>query len=268
MSNRYLNLFANLDFPKLTAIDRLVLIWHCNRHNDEKGKAWPKLDELLNITGVHEKSVSRSRTRLRKLGALIQITKACEGRQAEYAVNENWLLVNQRVTEQLPVITKGSPAEPSQVTLQGLLGNTSRTKGSPDSYPKPIKPIKPIKPTKPNRFWLDEVSFKYYITDHIPHEHRATVQLDEVIDQKVKTLIEAGYSDQQIFDKLNYGYWEGIHDPSWKVNKLLDELKKDRPRRASTVTEPFNDDPWASSAPSGGGWDIEKSASEMFNLPE
>ena len=30
----------------------------------------------------------------------------------------------------------------------------------------------------------------------------------------------------------------------------------------------FNDDPWASSAPSGGGWDIGKITSEMFKLPE
>lgn len=227
-----MDLYSTLEFPKsVTLLDRQLLLWHCNRHNEAKGKAWPSMSELMNITGVHEKSISRSRTRLVKLGALKLVTRAHKGQlQANYAVVETWLMANQRVTDELPNMDKELQATTQQVTVDDLKGNASALNGLPVSNPKPNKPNKPNKLNKPIAFRISDNRFKELVVNNLPHELRQKITNGFELDDELSKLLEAGYSDQQIKDKLNLSYlWKGINSPYPFVLKFLATLWQDRP---------------------------------------
>lgn len=236
-----MDLYSTLEFPKsVTLLDRQVLLWHCNRHNEAKGKAWPSMSELMNITGVHEKSISRSRTRLVKLGALKLVTRAHKGQlQANYAVVETWLMANQRVTDELPNMDNELQATTQQVTVDDLKGNASALNGLPVSNPKPNKPNKL---NKPIAFRISDNRFKELIVNNLPHELRQKITNGHELDDELFNLLEAGYSDQQIKDKLNLAYqWQGITTPYPHVRKFLATLWKDRPVLANKFDRVANE---------------------------
>jgi hypothetical protein len=137
MANKHYDEFCEAFLPNLKPLDRQLLGHLSARYNETKSppRAYPSLDELKRITGVHEKSISRSFGRLVKQGYIFRITKARKGWQSEWGLNMP-LIRTHRVTDELPIDNK-------QVTEKSAIGNPTVLNGSPTSYPKPNKPIKP-----------------------------------------------------------------------------------------------------------------------------
>ena len=137
MANKHYDEFCEAFLPNLKPLDRHLLGHLSARYNETKSppRAYPSLDELKRITGVHEKSISRSFGRLVKQGYIFRITKARKGWQSEWGLNMP-LIRTHKVTDELPIDNK-------QVTEKSVIGNPTVLYGSPESYPKPIKPIKP-----------------------------------------------------------------------------------------------------------------------------
>lgn len=137
MANKHYDEFCEAFLPNLKPLDRQLLGHLSARYNETKSppRAYPSLDELKRITGVHEKSISRSFGRLVKQGYIFRITKARKGWQSEWGLNMP-LIRTHKVTDELPIDNK-------QVTEKSVIGNPTVLYGSPESYPKPIKPIKP-----------------------------------------------------------------------------------------------------------------------------
>jgi thiol-disulfide isomerase/thioredoxin len=137
MANKHYDEFCEAFLPNLKPLDRQLLGHLSARYNETKSppRAYPSLDELKRITGVHEKSISRSFGRLVKQGYIFRITKARKGWQSEWGLNMR-LIRTHKVTDELPIDNK-------QVTEKSVIGNPTVLYGSPESYPKPIKPIKP-----------------------------------------------------------------------------------------------------------------------------
>ena len=77
---------------------------------------------------------------------------------------------------------------------------------------------------------FDDNIFNELVVSTIPHELRGNLRNGKELDSLLKELIADGYSNQQIKDKLNYSYWQGIHTPYPFVIKYLTDLKKDKPR--------------------------------------
>jgi hypothetical protein len=137
MANKHYDEFCEANLPNLKGLDRQLLGHLCARLNESKTppKAYPPLAELKRITGAHDKSISRSLTRLIKAGWLFRVTKARIGRQAEYAPNMERIREH-KVIHELPIDNR-------QVTDKAVIGNHTVLSGSPVSYPKPNKPNKP-----------------------------------------------------------------------------------------------------------------------------
>ena len=137
MANKHYDEFCEAFLPNLKPLDRQLLGHLSARYNEAKSppRAYPSLDELKRITGVHEKSISRSFGRLVKQGYIFRITKARKGWQSEWGLNMP-LIRTHKVTDELPI-------DNEQVTEKSVIGNPTVLYGSPQSYPKPIKPIKP-----------------------------------------------------------------------------------------------------------------------------
>lgn len=264
MSFRYLELVANLEMPDdWTILDRLVFVWHCNRYDEKKGKAWPSENELVTVTGVNAKSVSRSRGRLVKSGALYRVTKACEGRRAEYAVIETWLLSNQRVTDELPVKSSGLQNYTQKVTVDDLKGNASALNGLPDSNPKLIKPNQLNKRTP---FLINDLRFQELVVNNLPHALRSKITNGLELDSELSALLEAGYSDQQIKDKLNIEkQWQGVRTPYYFVRQFLSALWVENPvmRRSLKPVEASPDNRPTEMPP-----EIRKQMEKLFKKPE
>lgn len=152
MSNEVYDEFCKASIPNLTNLDRQLLGHYCTRFNETvvPPRAWPPLYELKNITGNHEKSISRSLGKLFKQGFLVRVTLANKerGRRAEYAVNRELIRSFIQVTEELPIkdvsglqVTEETPLGNSAIPIS----NPSVPKEEPYSYPKPNKPNKPNK---------------------------------------------------------------------------------------------------------------------------
>ena len=89
MANKHYDEFCDANLPNLKGLDRQLLGHMCARYNESKTppKAYPPLSELKRITGVADKSISRSLSRLIKAGLLFRVTRARIGWQSEYAPN-------------------------------------------------------------------------------------------------------------------------------------------------------------------------------------
>ena len=151
MANEHYDEFCRASFPELTWLERQLLGHYCTRFNEtvKPPRAWPGLQELINITNAHPKSISRSLGNLTRTNHLNRVTLASKerGRKAEYAPNMELIRSQIKVTGELPNIKDVSHLQVtgddsiSNPTVR--LGNARVVSKSPESYPKPKEPIKP-----------------------------------------------------------------------------------------------------------------------------
>jgi len=216
MANKHYDEFCQAKLPNnLTQLDHQLLGHMCARYNESKSppRAYPSLAELKRITGAHDKSISRSFTRLIKAGWLFRVTKARLGRQAEYA--PNMVRIRElKVTDELPI-------DNEQVTEKAVIGNTTVLHGSPVSYPKPNKPIKPTTP-----LFSDLLSV-------IPKDKHfnATPEFLSLLEQ----LKQHGTSYNDLKATLKVFNWFPIFAPKEFVISLIKEKLAKPPRYSSEV---------------------------------
>jgi len=151
MANEHYDEFCRASYPDLNQSERQLLGHYCARFNEQVNppRAWPGLQELLNITGFHEKSVSRVLRQLIAKGYLRRVTRASKerGLKAEFAPNMRLIRSRIKVTEELPNLPDVShlqvTEEHSISYLPVQLGNAQVANKPPESYPKPKEPNKP-----------------------------------------------------------------------------------------------------------------------------
>ena len=216
MANKHYEEFCQAELPKnLTQLDHQLLGHMCARYNESKTppKAYPPLTELKRITGVSDKSISRSLSRLIKAGLLFRVTRARIGWQSEYA--PNMVRIRElKVTDELPI-------DNEQVTEKAVIGNTTVLHGSPVGYPKPIKPIKPTTP-----LFNDLLSV-------IPKDKHfnATPEFSTLLEQ----LKQHGTSYNDLKATLKVFNWFSIFAPKEFVISLVKEKLSKPPRYSSEV---------------------------------
>jgi len=215
MANKHYDEFCEAFLPNLKPLDRQLLGHLSARYNETKSppRAYPSLDELKRITGVHEKSISRSFGRLVKQGYIFRITKARKGWQSEWGLNMP-LIRTYKVTHELPI-------DNEQVTEKAVIGNPTVLHGSPVSYPKPIKPIKPT-----TQLFNDLLSV-------IPKDKHfnATPEFLATLEQ----LKQHGTSYNHLKADLKVLNWFSIHSPKEFVISLIKEKLAKPPRYSSEV---------------------------------
>jgi hypothetical protein len=218
MANKHYDEFCEAELPNyFTQLDHQLLGHMCARFNESKTppKAYPPLTELKRITGVSDKSISRSLSRLIKAGLLFRVTRARIGWQSEYA--PNMVRIRElKVTDELPI-------DNEQVTEKAVIGNPTVLHGSPTSYPKPIKPIKPT-----TQLFNDLLSV-------IPNNKHftATPKFLAMLEQ----LKPYGTSYNDLKAHLKGLNWFSINLPKEFVISLIKE-KLDRPPRYSSEVRP------------------------------
>jgi hypothetical protein len=206
MSNEHYDEFCQATYPDLTLLERQLLGHYCARFNEKVSppRAWPPLQELLNITGVHAKSISRSLGSLTRKGYLRRVTLASRerGRRAEYAPNRELIKSLIKVTEELPNVqdithlqvtvndSKSNPSEPS--------GNAQVANRSRDSYPKPKEPNKP---NNVDRFYL-------IILNALPERLR-TFTTSTYLERLLDECDDLGVSDE-VRRMLTTNWWDNV----------------------------------------------------------
>ena len=215
MANKHYDEFCEAFLPNLKPLDRQLLGHLSARYNETKSppRAYPSLDELKRITGVHEKSISRSFGRLVKQGYIFRITKARKGWQSEWGLNMP-LIRTHKVTDELPIDNK-------QVTEKSVIGNPTVLYGSPESYPKPIKPIKPT-----TQLVTDLLSV-------IPKDKQFTATPEFV--SMLEQLKQYGTSYNDLKGDLKVLNWFSIYAPKEFVISLVKEKLSKPPRYSSEI---------------------------------
>jgi hypothetical protein len=215
MANKHYDEFCEAFLPNLKPLDRQLLGHLSARYNETKSppRAYPSLNELKRITGVHEKSISRSFGRLVKQGYIFRITKARKGWQSEWGLNMP-LIRTHKVTDELPIDNK-------QVTEKSVIGNPTVLYGSPESYPKPIKPIKPT-----TQLVTDLLSV-------IPKDKQFTATPEFV--SMLEQLKKHGTSYNDLKADLKVLNWFSIYAPKEFVISLVKEKLSKPPRYSSEV---------------------------------
>lgn len=208
MSTRFLTLLNTLEYPpEWKPSDRHLFTLYCSYHNEQKGKAFPPLTYLTNITGLADKSVSRSRKRLIASGALIPITRAYPGRQAEHAVSEVWLRAHQQVTHRLPIIENELPASAEQVTVEVITGNPQSLNGLLPSYPKRINGLNETNEVSGS---VSIERFNNLIRSSLPKHLAERINPGAELNQLLYELQAKGITDTQIRNALAVHNWGGI----------------------------------------------------------
>lgn len=215
MANKHYDEFCEAFLPNLKPLDRQLLGHLSARYNETKSppRAYPSLDELKRITGVHEKSISRSFGRLVRQGYIFRITKARKGWQSEWGLNMP-LIRTHKVTDELPI-------DNEQVTEKSAIGNPTVLYGSPQSYPKPIKPIKPT-----TQLVTDLLSV-------IPKDKQFTATPEFV--SMLEQLKQHGTSYNDLKATLKVFNWFPIFAPKEFVISLVKEKLSKPPRYSSEV---------------------------------
>lgn len=224
MSNKVYDEFCKASIPDLTGLDRQVLGHYATRFNEKVNppRAWPPRDELIRITGAHDKSISRSLGRLARRGLLIRITLADKdkGLRGEYAVNRNLLKSLSKVTDELPneyevtdEVETGNPLAP--------LSNSGAPEKVLHGYAKPNKPNKPINVDTYDRF--NELILK-----NVPIQLRATITAGKNLDTLLDELGELGVTDQAIGSAINLTTWTNVNKAGAIVSITLSALIEER----------------------------------------
>ena len=220
MSNEHYDEFCLASFPDITPMERQLLGHYCTRFNESVSppRAWPGLQELMNITNAHPKSISRALGHLVNKGYLRRVTRASRerGLKAEYAPNRKLIRSRIKVTEELPNIHDVTGL---QVTGDDCISNPSAPIGnlqvvskSPESYPKPKEPIKP---NNVDRFHL-------VILNSLPERLR-TLSPGSNYERLLDECDELGISDE-VRRVLATNRWDNV--PAYAggiVNKLIKE---------------------------------------------
>jgi hypothetical protein len=224
MSNKVYDEFCKATIPNLTELDRQLLGHYATRFNEKVNppRAWPPRDELIRITGAHDKSISRSLGRLCKRGLLTRITLANKDRglKAEYAVNRPLIRSFIQVTDELPneyevtdEVEAGNPI--------ALLSNSGAPEKVLHGYAKPNKPNKPKNVHSYDRF--NELILK-----HVPNELRATITTGKNLDALLDELSELGVTDQAIGGAINLITWTNVIKAGAIVSITLTALIEER----------------------------------------
>jgi len=235
VSNEHYDEFCLGVYPDLTQLERQILGHYSTRFNESvsPARAWPSLSELLRITGVHPKSVSRAISKLVKLGYLYRVTHASKerGRKAELAVNRKLIRERQvKVTGELPNIQDVTHLQVtdasglSNATVQ--LGNSEVLDRSPVGYPKPNEPIKPNNVDR----------FNLIILNSLPERLR-TLSNGKNYDRLLDECDELGISDE-VRRVLATNRWDNVQtNAGGIVNKLIRE-SIERKRLGQVVIAP------------------------------
>lgn len=235
MSNEHYDEFCLGVYPDLTQLERQILGHYSTRFNESvsPARAWPSLSELLRITGVHPKSVSRAISKLVKLGYLYRVTHASKerGRKAELAVNRKLIRERQvKVTGELPNIQDVTHLQVtdasglSNATVQ--LGNSEVLDRSPVGYPKPNEPIKPNNVDR----------FNLIILNSLPERLR-TLSNGKNYDRLLDECDDLGISDE-VRRVLATNRWDNVQtNAGGIVNKLIRE-SIERKRLGQVVIAP------------------------------
>ena len=216
MANKHYDEFCEAELPNhFTQLDHQLLGHMCARYNESKTppKAYPPLTELKRITGVSDKSISRSLSRLIKAGLLFRVTRARIGWQSEYA--PNMVRIRElKVTDELPI-------DNEQVTEKAVIGNPTVLSGSPVSYPKPNQRIKPT-----TQLFDDLLS----VIPKAQH-FKATPEFLSLLEQ----LKHYGTSYNDLKGYLRGFNWFGIDTPKGFIISLIDKKLAKPPRYSSEV---------------------------------
>ena len=228
MSSEMLNLYTEATLPlSFTGLDRHLLEHYCNRHIDNLGKAFIGMPELVRIFNNDPKSLLRSRARLVKAGALIPITKGFPGQCSEFAVNKQFLLKHQQVTEELPVSRNRLPSKHQQVTLETITSNPTVTDMSPSSYP--------ILENNKTKKQQEVSSYSSQLLELIPGKYRFSI--NGTILDLLNSLEHKGTSFNAIREVLPVEGWDSMNHPKAVVTQLLRDLVA-RPVRYTPESQP------------------------------
>lgn len=235
MSNEHYDEFCLATYPDLTQLERQLLGHYCARFNEKVSppRAWPPLHELVNITGVHEKSISRALGSLTRKGYLRRVTLASRerGRKAEYAPNRELIKSLIKVTEELPNIQDVThlqvTGDDSISNPSVPLGNVQVADRSPVSYPKPKEP------NQPNN--VDR--FNLIILNALPERLR-TVTPGTYLERLLDECDELGISDE-VRRMLTANRWDNVKDNPGGLVVSLIKNALDRKRRGLPVV-PLN----------------------------
>lgn len=216
MANKHYDEFCRADMSELPTLHRQLLGHMCARFNESKTppRAFPPIEELVRITGVHKGSVSRALTNLIRNGWLFRVTYPKNKWKAEYA--PNLIKIRQRITDELSI-------DNEQVTEKVVIGNTAVFNGLPVSYPKPNKPNKPT-----TQLFDDLLTV-------IPKDKHfiATAEIISLIEK----LKQYGTSYNDLKADLKVLNWFPIYAPKEFVISLIKE-KLDKPPRYSFEVKP------------------------------
>lgn len=234
MSNEHYDEFCLSSFPDITPLERQLLGHYCTRFNESVSppRAWPGLQELINITNAHPKSISRALGHLVQKGYLRRVTRASRDRglKAEYAPNRKLIRSRIKVTEELPNIQDGTEL---QVTGDDCISNPSAPIGnlkvvsrSPESYPKPNEPIKPNNVDR----------FNLIILNSLPERLR-TLSNGKNYDRLLDECDELGISDE-VRRVLATNRWDNVQTNAGGIVSKLIRESIERKRLGQVVIAP------------------------------
>lgn len=203
------------------------------------GRAYLSERQWLNSTGLSRSSFYRDRSEVLQTELVKLLVRGSDINGTRANLQVNFLKIRQ--LPKLNVPSKGQ-SNNQVVPNKGLGSVLTGIEKSLNSDPKRHKQQK-------TTVSFNNEMFNDLVVSSIPHELRADITNGYELDRLLNELVDAGYSNQQIKDKLNYAKWEGMRKAYPLVMRLLNELKKDVPRLVGQTTrQVLDDDPWASTA--------------------
>jgi hypothetical protein len=172
------------------------------------------MPELVRIFNCDDKSLLRSRARLVKAGALIQITKGYPGQCAEFVVSKQFLVQHQQVTDGSPVSRNRLPRKPEQVTVKTVTSNPTVTDKSPSSYP--------IQENNKTKKQQGVSNYSSQLLELIPGKYKFSI--NGTISELLSTLEHKGTSFKAVKEVLPVEGWDSMISPKAVVTQLLRDL--------------------------------------------
>ena len=235
MANEHYDALCRATIPDLTTLDHLVLGHYCTRFDKARGKAWPPMSELMNISGCARGSVERSKSRLVKRGLLRQITKGNKGtKRCEYApvMSE---INSYSVTGGLHNTPDKVTVETDNVTVETFKGNSPVSNGYPYGDTKPNKPNKPNKRTSSN---YDELRFSLNVLSSLPERLSTFLSPSKNFETLLDECDELGITDD-VRRVLASNNWDNVTgNPGGIVHKVIKDAIE-RKRSGQIVIAPI-----------------------------
>ena len=219
MSNHLYELHCSINYPMhLTTLDRLLLGHYCYRFNPNltPPRAFPGIEELSKITGMEMRSVLRSRSRLVKLGLLVQITRGRPNVTSEFRVPEELLNKLARMTEESPDSVP-SAGEVTGVPHESELDDPPVPERSLVSHPRSIESY------KSNQSNASDSRFNLIVC-RIPNAIQTRISPGKNLDLLLDALEQAGKPPTAIRDYLGTFSWGRNSNPGGVLIKRLEGL--------------------------------------------